>query len=193
MKKGNYNLKAFFSKLLSAKFTTAKVVGSETEVEYAENAVGVEVYVKGEGSTPATDGQYDLESGDSFIVADGKISEVLATFSDEDEDEKVEIIIDQIEEEKEKHSKKRKMSAEDEDDVDAKAINLSDEDVKTIVEQLAETIKADVIEAVREEQEEFKKKFMRSLKTTKANFSAVKTEEKEDKWAAFARASKNNK
>ena len=61
-------------------FKTEKQKDSEVEVKYSELAVGSEVYISSaSGDELASAGQYDLDSGVSFIVGeDGKISEVLA-------------------------------------------------------------------------------------------------------------------
>lgn len=60
-------------------FQTAKLKDGEQEVKYSSLEVGSDVYVSsGTGDEKAVDGTYVLDNGDSFIVKDGKISEVVA-------------------------------------------------------------------------------------------------------------------
>jgi hypothetical protein len=59
-------------------FASEKLKDSEQEVKYSELAVGSDVFISGaNGDEPATDGEYVLDSGISFKVLDGKISEVV--------------------------------------------------------------------------------------------------------------------
>lgn len=77
-------------------FATEKLKDSEVEVKYSELVVGSDVFVSSpDGDTPIEDGTHILDSGVSFVTADGKITEVIeAPVEDEvkeelAEDEKV--------------------------------------------------------------------------------------------------------
>ena len=70
-------LKAKFEKLVSQFSFKSSTVG-ETIYEYTANEVGTEVYIStSTGSELAPNGTVELPNGDSFIVTDGKIAEVL--------------------------------------------------------------------------------------------------------------------
>jgi hypothetical protein len=59
-------------------FKSEKLKDSETEIKYSELAVGSEVSISSAaGDEVAPDGQYDTDSGVSFIVVEGKISEIV--------------------------------------------------------------------------------------------------------------------
>ncbi|MDR2269382.1 MAG: hypothetical protein LBF27_00635 [Sphingobacterium sp.] len=190
-------LKAKFEKLVSQFSFKSDVVG-EVIYEYTACELGAEVYVStSNGSELAPDGKVELPNGDSFIVTEGKISEVLSVANEdaeelkaEDQEEKgdaeeskeeeaIDLIIDGVEEDKEKED------LAEEPTNDTKEV----EELKAEIEALKATIK--------ELKGEFSKEidikieeFRAVLKNTPASFSKQNTiaeDVKEDKWASLAK------
>jgi len=177
------NIKSFkeiqnkFNDLVS-KFSFKSSAIGETVYEYTANEVGTEVYVStSTGSDLAPDGTVELPNGDSFIVADGKIAEVLTLANDvseeeltaeedkkaeEDktEEETIDLIIEDVEDEKDKE----KLADEPTND------NKEVEDLKAEIENLKakiEELKGEFSKAIDTKIEEFKT----ILKNTPASFS----------------------
>lgn len=68
----------------STQFKSEKLKDSDATIEYAELVVGADVYTSSSaGSVPAADGKYTTDSGASFEVKEGKISEILETPAEE--------------------------------------------------------------------------------------------------------------
>lgn len=187
-----------FNDLVSKFIFKSSTVG-ETVYEYTDNQVGEEVYVStSNGSELAPDGKVELPNGDSFIVKDGKISEVLTEdtkdaeeLKAEDEEEKgdaeeskEEEAIDLLIEEKEDLS-------EEEPTEDTKEV----EELKAEIEALKATIKelkGEFAKEIDTKIEEFKA----VLKNTPASFSKQNTvaeDVKEDKFLQMARLNKTSK
>ncbi|MDF2948006.1 MAG: hypothetical protein K0R07_16 [Sedimentibacter sp.] len=198
------NIKSFraleqkFNDLVSKFIFKSSTVG-ETVYEYTSNSVGAEVYVStSTGSELAPNGTVELPNGDSFIVNDGKISEVLTVANEEtevelkaeDEEEKVDaeeskeeeaidLIIDGVEEDKEKEDLAEEPT-DDNNEVDV---------LKAEIEALKATIKelkGEFSKEIDTKIEEFKT----ILKNTPASFSKQNTvaeDVKEDKWASLAK------
>lgn len=204
------NIKSFraleqkFNDLVS-KFSFKSSNVGETVYEYTKNEVGEEVYVStSNGSELAPDGKVELPNGDSFIVTDGKISEVLTVANEdaeelkaEDEEEKgdaeeskeeeaIDLLIDGVEEDKEKED-----LANEEPTNDTKEV----EELKAEIEALKATIKelkGEFAKEIDTKIEEFKA----ILKNTPASFSKQNTvaeAEKEDKFLQMARLNKTSK
>lgn len=181
-------IKAKFDNLVS-QFSFKSANLGETVYEYTANEVGSEVYIStSNGSELATNGTVELPNGDSFVVTDGKISEVLKLANEdaeeelkaEDEEEKVdaeEEAIDLIIEGVDEEEKEKEDLAEEEPTTDNKEV----EELKAEIEDLKAKIK--------ELKGEFAK-FKAILKNTPASFSKQNTIAegvKEDKWASLAK------
>jgi len=197
-------LKAKFEKLVSQFSFKSSTVG-ETVYEYTKNEVGEEVYIStSTGSELAPDGKVELPNGDSFIVKDGKIAEVLTVANDvaeeelkaEDEEEKgdaeeskaedeaIDLLIEGVEDEKDKE---KEDLANEEPTADTKEV----EELKAEIEALKATIKELKGEFSREIEE-----FRAILKNTPASFSKQNTvaeDVKEDKFLQMARLNKSSK
>lgn len=206
------DIKKKFLKLEST-FLFKSSKNGETEIEYTKNEVGTEVYVStANGSELAPDGKIELPNGDSFIVTDGKISEVLTLANDEaeeelkaeDEDEKVDaedskeeeaidLIIEGVDEEEK--DKDKEDLAEEVPTNDNKEV----EELKAEIEALKATIKelkGEFAKEIDTKIEEFKGEFKTILKNTPASFSKQNTiaeDVKEDKFLQMARLNKANK
>ncbi|WP_286775009.1 MULTISPECIES: hypothetical protein [Sphingobacterium] len=199
-------IKAKFDDLVS-KFSFKSSNVGETVYEYTKNEVGEEVYVStSTGSELAPDGKVELPNGDSFIVKDGKIAEVI-TVANEDaeelkaedeeekgdaeeskEDEAIDLLIEGVEEEKDKE---KEDLANEEPTADTKEVD----ELKAEIEALKATIKelkGEFAKQIDTKIEEFKA----ILKNTPASFSKQNTvaeAEKEDKFLQMARLNKANK
>ncbi|QQT29824.1 hypothetical protein I6I99_21150 [Sphingobacterium multivorum] len=193
-------IKAKYDSLVS-KFSFKSDAVGEVIYEYTANSVGAEVYVStSNGSELAPDGTVELPNGDSFIVTDGKISEVLTLANDvaeeeltaEEDDKKAEeekaidLVIEGVEEEKDKED-----LSEEEPTTDNKEV----EELKAEIEALKATIKelkGEFSKEIDTKIEEFKA----ILKITPASFSKQNTvaeDVKEDKFLQMARLNKANK
>ncbi|WP_313448250.1 hypothetical protein [Sphingobacterium sp.] len=190
-------IKAKFENLVS-KFSFKSSNVGETVYEYTANEVGTEVYVStSTGSELAPDGTVELPNGDSFIVTDGKISEVLTVANEENEEElkaeeseekkaedskeeAIDLIIEGVDEEKDKEDLADEVPTEDNKEV---------EQLKAEIEALKATIKelkGEFSKEIDTKIEEFKA----ILKNTPASFSKQNTvaeDVKEDKWASLAK------
>ena len=193
-------LKAKFEKLVSQFSFKSSTVG-ETVYEYTSNEVGTEVYIStSTGSELAPDGKVELPNGDSFIVKDGKIAEVLTVANDvaeeelkaedeeeegdaeesKEEEEAIDLIIEGVEEDKDKEDLANEESTEDTKEV---------EELKAEIEALKATIKELKGEFSREIDTKIEE-FKAVLKNTPASFSKQNTvaeDVKEDKWASLAK------
>ncbi|MGF7029003.1 hypothetical protein [Sphingobacterium sp. HSC-15S19] len=194
-------LKAKFEKLVSQFSFKSSTVG-ETVYEYTANEVGTEVYVStSTGSELAPNGTVELPNGDSFVVTDGKISEVLTVANDvaeeelkaEDEEEKgdaeeskaedeaIDLLIEGVEDEKDKE----KEDLAEEPTEDTKEVD----ELKAEIEALKATIKELKGEFSKEIDTKIEE-FRAILKNTPASFSKQNTvaeDVKEDKWASLAK------
>ncbi|WP_286732827.1 MULTISPECIES: hypothetical protein [Sphingobacterium] len=184
-------IKAKYDSLVS-KFSFKSDSVGETVYEYTANEVGEEVYVStSTGSELAPDGKVELPNGDSFIVTDGKIAEVLTVANDVDEEEltaeddkteeeTIDLVIENVDEEE-----KDKEKLSDEPTADNKEV----EELKAEIEALKATIKelkGEFSKEIDTKIEEFKA----ILKNTPASFSKQNTiaeDVKEDKWATLAK------
>lgn len=180
-------------------FKISKVKSSDTEVEYAELKEGAEVLVSSStGSQIATDGEYELENGDSFLVKDGVIAEVISIqpeeeveeMEKEDEEEKIEEVIEEVVETSEgEETVEIDITEEVEEDEKEKHEVNEIEALKAEVEilkEMIEQLKAELPSSI----EDFKKEFMKELKTTPAqSFNQVVREEENenDKWSRMAK------
>lgn len=193
-------------KFSKSSFTSSTLENSDTPVEYASNEVGTKVYVGGStGSTPAPNDTYKLPNGDSFIVVDGEITEVITVanaveeveLKEEDEDEKkVDEVIEKVE------------KADDEDKVEIDLTPVEEvkadelDEVAELKKEIAELKKAlnekfskadaeltamkkDIITAITEE-------LKKPASFSKQN-AEVKEEATEDKFLMMARMNKNKK
>ncbi len=201
------NIKSFraleqkFNDLVSKFIFKSSTVG-ETVYEYTDNQVGEEVYVStSNGSELAPDGKVELPNGDSFIVTDGKISEVI-TVANEDaeelkaedteeekgdaeeskEDEAIDLIIEGVED---------KEDLAEEPTEDTKEVD----ELKAEIEELKATIKELKGEFSKEIDTKIEE-FRAILKNTPASFSKQNTvaeDVKEDKFLQMARLNKTSK
>ncbi len=201
------NIKSFkaleqkFNDLVS-KFSFKSSNVGETVYEYTKNEVGEEVYVStSTGSELAPDGKVELPNGDSFIVTEGKISEVLSVANEDaeelkaedteeekgdaeesKEDEAIDLIIEGVEDEKDKE---KEDLANEEPTADTKEVD----ELKAEIEALKATIKELKGEFSREIDTKIEE-FKAVLKNTPASFSKQNTvaeDVKEDKWASLAK------
>ncbi len=182
-------IKAKFDDLVS-KFSFKSANVGETVYEYTSNEVGAEVYIStSNGSELAPDGTVELPNGDSFIVTDGKISEVLTVANDvaeednkkAEEEKAIDLIIENVdEEEKDKEDLSDEQPTNDNKEV---------EELKAEIEALKATIKelrGEFSKTIDTKIEEFKT----ILKNTPASFSKQNTiaeDVKVDKWANLAK------
>ncbi len=198
-------IKAKFDDLVS-KFSFKSSTVGQTVYEYTKNEVGEEVYVStSTGSELAPNGTVELPNGDSFVVTDGKISEVITVGNEdaeelkaedeeekgEDEEEKgdeaIDLLIEGVEDEKDKE----KEDLAEEPTEDTKEV----EELKAEIEALKATIKelkGEFAKQIDNKIEEFKA----VLKNTPASFSKQNTvaeAEKEDKYLQMARMNKSSK
>lgn len=208
------NIKSFraleqkFNDLVS-KFSFKSSNVGETVYEYTSNEVGTEVYIStSTGSELAPDGKVELPNGDSFVVKDGKIAEVLtedtkdaeelkaedeekgdAEESEESkEDEAIDLIIEGVEDEKDKE---KEDLANEEPTADTKEV----EELKAEIEALKATIKELKGEFSKEIDTKIEE-FRAILKNTPASFSKQNTvaeDVKEDKFLQMARLNKSSK
>ncbi|MGJ1192734.1 hypothetical protein [Sphingobacterium siyangense] len=198
-------LKAKFEKLVSQFSFKSSTVG-ETVYEYTANEVGTEVYIStSTGSELAPDGKVELPNGDSFIVKDGKIAEVLTEDTkdaeelkaedteeekgdaEESKEEAIDLLIEGVEEDKDKE--KEDLAEEPTND------NKEVEELKAEIEALKATIKELRGEFSREIDTKIEE-FRAILKNTPASFSKQNTvaeAEKEDKFLQMARMNKSSK
>jgi len=201
-------IKAKFDDLVS-KFSFKSSNVGETVYEYTKNEVGEEVYVStSTGSELAPDGKVELPNGDSFIVKDGKIAEVITVANEDaeelkaedteeekgdaeeskEEEEAIDLIIEGAEEDKDKD---KEDLAEEEPTNDNKEV----EELKAEIEALKATIKelkGEFAKQIDTKIEEFKA----ILKNTPASFSKQNTvaeDVKEDKFLQMARLNKTSK
>jgi len=203
-------LKAKFNDLASKFIFKSSTVG-ETVYEYTSNEVGTEVYVStSTGSELAPDGKVELPNGDSFIVTDGKIAEVLTIANDETEEElkaeeseekvdaedskeeeAIDLIIEGVDDE-EKDKEKEDLSNEEEpieDNQEVEELKAEIEDLKNQIKEL----KGEFAKQIDTKIEEFKTTI---LKNTPASFSKQNTiaeDVKEDKFLQMARMNKSSK
>ncbi|WP_159729213.1 hypothetical protein [Sphingobacterium sp. 18053] len=187
-------IKAKYDSLVS-KFSFKSDSVGETVYEYTSNEVGSEVYVStSNGSELAPDGKVELPNGDSFIVADGKIAEVITVANDvaeeeltaEEENKKAEeekaidLIIENVDEEEKDKEKLADEPTVDNNEVDVLKAEI--EDLKAKIKEL----KGEFAKEIDTKIEEFKT----ILKNTPASFSKQNTvaeDVKEDKWASLAK------
>ncbi|WP_185217508.1 hypothetical protein [Sphingobacterium mizutaii] len=195
-------------------FKISKIKSSDTEVEYAELVEGAEVLVSSsQGSTVATDGEYELENGDKFIVKDGVIAEVISIqpeekveeMEKEDEEEKIEEVIEEVEAPEEEETVEIDITEETVETSEGEESESKEDEKKEKHEvNKVEALKAEVealkemIEALKAELpksiEDFKNSFMKELKTTPAqSFNAVVEEKPTNKWLEIARLKNKNK
>jgi len=176
-------------------FKISKLINSDVEVEYAELAEGVEVLTSSStGSTVATDGEYELENGDKFLVKDGVIAEVISVQPEEDvedmekeDEEKIEEVIEEVEapeEEKVEIDITEEIEKEKEEHDEVEVLKAEIESLKEMIEVLKAELpsKGDL--------EDFKKDFIKEIKNTPAqSFSAVVKEEENEneKWSRMAK------
>lgn len=190
-------------------FKISKVLNSDVEVEYAELVEGAEVLTSSStGSAPATDGEYTLENGDSFLVKDGVIAEVISIQPEEEEveemdkekeDEKIEEVIEEVVEtsedvetveiditsENEESESNEEVEEDEKEKHEVNEIEALKAEVQTLKEMI-ETLKAELPKSI----EDFKNSFMKELKTTPAqSFNKVVREEENenDKWSRMAK------
>jgi len=199
-------IKAKFDDLVS-KFSFKSSNVGETVYEYTKNEVGEEVYIStSTGSELAPDGKVELPNGDSFIVKDGKIAEVITVANEdaeelkaedteeekgdaeEEKEEAIDLLIEGVEEDKDKE---KEDLSEEEPTEDTKEV----EELKAEIEALKATIKelkGEFAKQIDTKIEEFKA----ILKNTPASFSKQNTvaeAEKEDKFLQMARLNKSSK
>lgn len=181
-------------------FKSSNIKGTDTAVEYAENAEGIDVMVaSSNGSEVAPNGVIELDNGDSFEVVDGKIAKVISTEKADEakEDEKTEELADEKKEDEAKDEKVEIIIADAKED-DAKAPETKeDEKAKALedeIEKLKEELKALKGEFSKlpsnEDLKAFQAEFLKELKNTPAEkFNTVVVEEKteNDKWEALAK------
>jgi len=184
-------------------FKSSNIKGTDTAVEYAENAEGIDVMVASStGSEVAPNGVIELDNGDSFEVTDGKISKVITTEKADEakEDEKTEELADAKEDDAKEDEKVEIIIADaKEDEVKAPEAN-EDEKTKALedeIEKLKEELKALKGEfsklPTNEDLKAFQAEFLKELKNTPAPEAFAKgTEVKEektedDKWDALAK------
>ena len=179
-----------FNDLVSKFIFKSSTVG-QTVYEYTKNEVGEEVYVStSTGSELAPNGTVELPNGDSFIVTDGKIAEVLTVANENTEeelkaeeskeDEAIDLIIDGVEEEKDKEDLANEEPTNDKKEVEELKAEI--EDLKNQIKEL----KGEFAKQIDTKIEEFKV----VLKNTPASFSKQNTvaeDVKEDKWASLAK------
>lgn len=201
-------LKAKFEKLVSQFSFKSSTVG-ETVYEYTSNEVGTEVYIStSTGSELAPDGKVELPNGDSFIVKDGKIAEVLTVANDvaeelkaedteeekgdaeEEKEEAIDLLIEGVEEDKDKDKDKEDLAEEEptNDNKEVEELKAEIEDLKNQIKEL----KGEFAKQIDTKIEEFKA----VLKNTPASFSKQNTvaeAEKEDKYLQMARMNKSSK
>ncbi len=193
-------IKAKYDSLVS-KFSFKSDAVGEVIYEYTANSVGTEVYIStSTGSELAPDGKVELPNGDSFVVTDGKIAEVLTVANEETEEElKAEDEEEKVDAEEEKEEEAIDLILEGvEEDKDKDKEDLAEEPTEDTKE--VEELKAE-IEALKNQIKELKGEFSREidtkieefraiLKNTPASFSKQNTvaeAEKEDKWASLAK------
>lgn len=197
------NIKSFraleqkFNDLVSKFIFKSSTVG-ETVYEYTANEVGTEVYIStSTGSELAPNGTVELPNGDSFIVTDGKIAEVLTVANekteeeltteedvkkaeeDKTEEEAIDLIIEGVEEEKEKEDLAEEPTTDNKEVEDLKA------EIEALKNQIKE-LKGEFAKQIDTKIEEFRA----ILKNTPASFSKQNTvaeDVKEDKWASLAK------
>ncbi|WP_313268737.1 hypothetical protein [Sphingobacterium sp.] len=201
-------LKAKFEKLVSQFSFKSSTVG-ETVYEYTSNEVGTEVYIStSTGSELAPDGKVELPNGDSFIVKDGKIAEVLTVANDvaeelkaedteeekgdaeEEKEEAIDLLIEGVEEDKDKDKDKEDLAEEEptNDNKEVEELKAEIEDLKNQIKEL----KGEFAKQIDTKIEEFKA----VLKNTPASFSKQNTvaeDVKEDKFLQMARLNKTSK
>lgn len=180
-------IKAKYDSLVS-KFSFKSDSVGETVYEYTSNEVGSEVYVStSNGSELAPDGTVELPNGDSFIVADGKIAEVITVASDvaeeeltAEEEKAIDLIIENVDEEEKDKEKLADEPTADNNEVDVLKAEI--EDLKAKIKEL----KGEFAKEIDTKIEEFKT----ILKNTPASFSKQNTiaeDVKVDKWANLAK------
>jgi len=207
------NIKSFraleqkFNDLVS-KFSFKSSNVGETVYEYTKNEVGEEVYVStSTGSELAPDGKVELPNGDSFIVTDGKIAEVITVANDDaeelkaedteeekgdaeesKEEEAIDLIIEGVDEEKDKE---KEDLANEEPTNDNKEVEELKAEIEALKNQIKE-LKGEFAKQIDTKIEEFKT----VLKNTPASFSKQNTiaeDVKEDKFLQMARLNKTSK
>lgn len=180
-------------------FKSSNIKGTDTAVEYAENAEGIDVMVASStGSEVAPNGVIELDNGDSFEVTDGKISKVITTEKADEakEDEKTEELADEKKEDKAEDEKVEIIIA-DAKESDTKEGEAKDEKEKALedeIEKLKEELKALKGEfsklPTNEDLKAFQKDFLKELKNTPAPEAFAKgteVNEKETLWRGFNR------
>lgn len=190
-------------------FKISKVLNSDTEVEYAELVEGAEVLTSSStGSQTATDGEYELENGDKFIVKDGVIAEILSVqpeeeveeMEKEDEEEKIEEVIEEVKapedekveiditEEVEESKSEEEVEEDEKEELEVNEIEALKAELQTLKEMI-EILKAELPKSI----EDFKNSFMKELKTTPAqSFNQVVEEKATNKWLEIARLKNKN-
>lgn len=176
-------------------FKISKILNSDVEVEYPELKEGIEVLTSSSnGSTVATDGEYELENGDKFIVKDGVIAEILNVQPEDVEEieemekeveEKVEDVIEEVDEEKVEIDITEEEKEEHVEVNEVEALKAEIEALKKEIEVLKKELPSV------KDLEDFKNAFIKELKSTPAQFNAVVVKEKEtenDKWSRLAKS-----
>jgi len=199
------NIKSFralekkFNDLVS-KFSFKSSNVGETVYEYTSNEVGTEVYIStSTGSELAPNGTVELPNGDSFVVTDGKISEVITVANEdaeelkaedaeeekgdaeEEKEEAIDLLIEGVEEDKDKE----KEDLAEEPTNDNKEVEELKAEIEALKNQIKE-LKGEFSKEIDTKIEEFRA----ILKNTPASFSKQNTvaeAEKEDKWASLAK------
>lgn len=107
-------------------FKSEKLKDSEQEVKYSELAVGSDVSISSAaGDEVAPDGQYDTDSGVSFVVVDGKISEILSNPEPEVEEELA--VEEPAKEDEKEKEKEEELSTDKESELESKIAELQDQ------------------------------------------------------------------
>lgn len=180
-------------------FKSSNIKGTDTPVEYAENAEGIDVLIaSANGSETAPNGVIELDNGDSFEVIDGKIAKVISNEKADEakEDEKTEELADEKKDDAKEDEKVEIIIADAKED-DAKEDDAKDEKAKALedeIEKLKEELKALKGEfsalPTKGDLEKFKSEFLKDLKAIPAPEAFAKgteVNEKETIWRGFNR------
>nr|WP_315393956.1 hypothetical protein [uncultured Sphingobacterium sp.] len=181
-------------------FKSSNIKGTDTAVEYAENAEGIDVLIaSANGSETAPNGVIELDNGDSFEVVDGKIAKVITTEKADEakEDEKTEELADEKKEDKAEDEKVEIIIADAKED-EAKAPETKEDEKAKALEDEIEKLKAELKNLKGEfsaiptkaDLENFKTEFLKVLKAIPAPEAFAKgteVNEKETIWRGFNR------
>lgn len=123
-----------FQSEVAETFQTAKLKDSEKEVKYNSLEVGSDVFISGsDGDEIAPDETYNLDNGVSFIVVEGKISEVVAGESEEEVEEEL-AVEEAVKEDEAKPEDEVENSTEDELKEKIAALEAELADLKSALE-----------------------------------------------------------